>query len=168
MQRLRVSKYNKSYRNELGHYLRDDWTSIGDVGRVCEGELVTMEEYERVENNYLKTLREVADLFAVSDFEVRSLEIYPSFGIKNLGFPLMNDMTIPVDNFLELAKRTLREELWAEFISSDLEVYFGYDYYMYLVFNQQMDKVKAIIEQNNLFWEENTYGYFDEQDYGDG
>ena len=48
MHHLRFSKYDIKYRNELGHYLRDDWTSISDVGKVCEDELLTMEEYEKL------------------------------------------------------------------------------------------------------------------------
>lgn len=48
--RIRFSKYDIKYRNVLGHYLRDDWTSIWDVGKVCEGVLVTLEEYERAES----------------------------------------------------------------------------------------------------------------------
>ena len=51
MNHLCISKYDIKYRNELGVYLRDDWTSFFDIGKVWEGELLTREEYERVEKN---------------------------------------------------------------------------------------------------------------------
>ena len=59
MNHLCISKYDIKYRNELGVYLRDDWTSFFDIGKVWEGELLTREEYERVEKNYLDALLDI-------------------------------------------------------------------------------------------------------------
>ena len=74
MHHLRFSKYDIKYRNELGHYLRDDWTSISDVGKVCEDELLTMEEYERVERNYLDALLDIIQTIGISHITIAHID----------------------------------------------------------------------------------------------
>ena len=53
MHQFRVTKYDPAYRNELGHYRRDEWTSFSDVGCEANGSVVTLGEYERVELAYI-------------------------------------------------------------------------------------------------------------------
>lgn len=117
--RIRFSKYDIKYRNELGHYLRDDWTSIWDVGKVCEGVLVTLEEYERVESQYLKTLEEVAKLLDVDSFQIAQLDKYDT-DWTYLGFPVEVGATVTIEQFLILSRLALREEIWVSFEHPDL------------------------------------------------
>ncbi|MGX7775704.1 hypothetical protein ACVV62_00770 [Streptococcus pluranimalium] len=160
---LSFSKYDSKYRNELGHYLRDDWTSIWDVGKVCEGVLVTLEEYERVENQYLKTLEEVAKLLDVDSFQIARLDKHDT-DWTYLGFPVEVGATVTIEQFLILSRLTLREEIWVSFEHPDLWVNFALDYYAYLGFNRSSDAIHRIIEANSLFWEKDKFDFYDEDD----
>ena len=111
---MNFSKYDIQYRNELGHYLRDDWTSFWDVGKICEGVLVTLEEYERVESQYLKTLEEVAKLWHVDSFRIRYID-YHDNDFSSLGFSVEVGAIVTMEQFLGLARLTLREEMWGSF-----------------------------------------------------
>ena len=86
MHHLRFSKYDIKYRNELGHYLRDDWTSISDVGKVCEDELLTMEEYERVERNYLDALLDIIQTIGISHITIAHID-WNDFTQNDFDFP---------------------------------------------------------------------------------
>ncbi|MGT2832889.1 hypothetical protein [Streptococcus halotolerans] len=159
--RLSFSKYDIKYRNELGHYLRDDWTSIWDVGKVCEGVLVTLEEYERVESQYLKTLEEIVKLLDIDSFRIRDVDYYDN-EFSDLGFPVKVGATVTIEQFLILAKLILREELWVSFEHPDIWVNFVDDYYVFLGFNRNLDGVKRIVKANHLFWEKEKTVFFDE------
>ena len=51
----RVTKYNPNYRHVKGHFLKEEWTSFDDIGRVFDGEMLTLEKYKNVESAYLQT-----------------------------------------------------------------------------------------------------------------
>ncbi len=53
--KIPITKYNPIYRNELGHYLKDEWTSISDIGTIYNGIEFTFDEYVKVENLYVKS-----------------------------------------------------------------------------------------------------------------
>lgn len=162
MNHLCISKYDIKYRNELGVYLRDDWTSISDVGKVCEGELVTMEEYERVEKNYLDALWDIIQTIGVSHFQIEGLR--PWVDKDLLDFPLVNGTIINREQCIALAKQILREKIWGHMTSEKLSIYFSYDYYVHISFEGDLDAVKAIIKKYNLFWETEDRGWFDEEE----
>ena len=52
---FRVTKYNPAYRDRRGSYLRDEWTSGDNIGRVFTGEVLTPDAYQRVEDVYAAT-----------------------------------------------------------------------------------------------------------------
>lgn len=163
MHYLRFSKYDIKYRNELGHYLRDDWTSISDVGKVCEDELLTMEEYERVEKNYLNTLHDIAQTVGATQFQINGIEMW-DFDTDQLDFPLINGTSINLNQCLTLSQKILRNEIWCKIESEKLNIYFGHEYYIYISFDGDLDTVKAIIKKYDLFWEIQERGYFDGRD----
>lgn len=49
----RIIKYNPAFRDERGAYLKDEWTSVSDVGKSFDGEVLTFEEYYKIENAYV-------------------------------------------------------------------------------------------------------------------
>ena len=49
----RVTKYDPAFRNAQGAYSGDDWTSISDIGKTFAGEILTRDEYQRVEDAYI-------------------------------------------------------------------------------------------------------------------
>lgn len=163
MQHLRFSKYDIKYRDENGYYLRDDWTSISHIGDIKEGELLTREEYERVEKNYLNTLHDIAQTVGVTHFHINGIELN-GFDTDQLDFPLINGTSINLNQCLTLSQKILRNEIWCKIESEKLNIYFGYEYYIYISFEGDLDTVKAIIKKYDLFWEIQERGYFDGRD----
>src|SRR6266511_3987711 len=49
----RVTKYDSGYRDMLGTYLRDEWTSRRDIGREIDGHVLTEDEFDATVNKYL-------------------------------------------------------------------------------------------------------------------
>lgn len=70
----RVSKYNPKHRNEFGHYLKNDWTSFSDIGKVFNGEKLTYYDYFRVESNYVKVVASFMEFLKLKKLKVLNLE----------------------------------------------------------------------------------------------
>ncbi|CAM3496197.1 hypothetical protein STPL106120_09920 [Streptococcus pluranimalium] len=145
-------------QEERIHYLRDDWTSISDIGKVREGVLVTLEEYERIENAYINVLREVALTMSVATFEVLYLDIW-DVDTSKYDFKIEVGASLTLEQALLLSRHILREEMWCKLVNPHLEFHFGYDYYAYLYFDGDKERVKDIIKKHRLFWEERESPY---------
>jgi hypothetical protein len=51
----RVTKYDPAFWGERGAYLKDEWTSLSDVGKSFDGVGLTFEEYRKIEDAYVST-----------------------------------------------------------------------------------------------------------------
>ena len=69
MKQYRVTKYNPEYRNTDGTYSREEWTSYSDVG-----EIVSKEEYEKVENSYIESALNFLEEQNISKITITYLE----------------------------------------------------------------------------------------------
>ena len=58
--RFVIVKYNPRYYDEE-KYLRNEWTSFADVGLAFDDGILTMEDYIRVENNYISCIKEIVE-----------------------------------------------------------------------------------------------------------
>ncbi|MDR6594752.1 hypothetical protein ACFFSW_01975 [Saccharothrix longispora] len=100
------------------------------MGKVVGGEVVTLDEYLRVENAYLSCLRRLAERTGVTSLVVRSLEIradHPPFDLES-------GMELSLDLAIEVCREMLREGgVWCRLHRApDFYVHIGYDYYMYV------------------------------------
>ena len=69
MIRYDISKYTPDKYDETG-YCRD-WIAIGDIGNDFNGEVLTTEEYKRIEDNYIKALYYVLDYFKITRLKLK-------------------------------------------------------------------------------------------------
>jgi hypothetical protein len=69
-----VTRYDPARRDERGAYRGEKWTSISDVGKVFEGNKLTIDEYERVETSYVDAFIAFAEDSDVDRLQVRDLE----------------------------------------------------------------------------------------------
>src|SRR6516225_9224123 len=102
---FRVTKYDPAHRDARGAYTRDEWTSVGDIGRTVAGAVLTESEYQRVEDAYTAAavayLRE-AGLAAVM---VSGLENYASASL-----PFAEGSRLGLSEAGAVVRRLLREE----------------------------------------------------------
>lgn len=73
----RVTKYNPVYRDDNGHYKKDEWILVNDIGEEFDGTVLTAEEYLRVENLYVNAVLEFLECNKTDSLTVTSLVIDP-------------------------------------------------------------------------------------------
>jgi hypothetical protein len=123
----RITKYDPLLRNEHGHFLTEDWTSISDIGRTFAQRLLTQSAYQLVEDAYLSTIELFLNEAQISAMTLAAIEGHGT----DISFK--KGTSIGFKDILSLSRLTLREELWAKFtIPGKAYIHFGYDYYMYL------------------------------------
>lgn len=140
---FRVTKYDPAHRLPNGNYVKDEWTSVSDVGRAYGGEIVTCSEYLRVEALYvravrsfleasqLKTLR-VVDLQA-NDIETEAFPAELTEETRARAATVVDGMEVGGEDLDWIVRLALREALWCRLKGEHgFYVHFGYDYYMYL------------------------------------
>lgn len=148
MHQFRVTKYDPSFRNDKGYYLRDEWTSFLDVGKSYRGVVLTLTEYERVETAYVGAALGFLCDAGVYTLAARGVENpYHSPSAPTEGAQLETEA-------LEAALRSvLREEFWCRFECDSAFVHFGWDYYMYVGVSVPCEAAKATAQASGLFVE---------------
>jgi len=161
-----IVKYDPEFRNDQGHYMKDEWTSISDVGKIYDGKLFTIEEYEHIENLYIQAVFLILEFF-----HTRSIKITHIYKSKNsrartskekkliacmdmfaTGDVIRVNNKELITNLIKLRLREHAPEL--EVIvdrKSRSELVFGYDYYMYLKTNIDVSSVLEEIDTFGLF-----------------
>ncbi|MVX58282.1 hypothetical protein E5983_01155 [Streptococcus danieliae] len=162
MPALSIHKYDKSNPNYV-----DDWISISDIGASFYGKVLTLEDYLEVENRYVQTIEKILTLFNINSLEVRELE--KSFSLQfqkktsllnsnqcQLYQQLDNGFLLTGATISELIRFNLREAVWCRLYSPDLQIHFGYDYYMYVqsMDAETLEQCKEIIRKENLYYQE--------------
>jgi len=72
MWQFRITKYDPSKRNEMGHYMdRDEWTEYSDVGKS-----VSLSEYERIEKLYIDAALKLCSISEIEYLNMTYLEDY--------------------------------------------------------------------------------------------
>lgn len=158
---IRVSKYNPIFRDKNEAYKKSEWISYYDIGKCFEGEVFTEEQYLAVENGYLNVIKNLYEIYPSLILHIEGLEPID----KNID-RWQDDDEITRDKIEELVRAILREKVWCKLINENVEVHFGYDYYMYIVFIKgysirSIIKYLKIIRQNGLFIEKKPVIYYE-------
>lgn len=146
----RVTKYNPKFRDVNMHYKREDWTSISDVGESFDGELLTQEIYNRIEFNYIFIATAILLEGNVPFLEVTDLEMRDETNLLGLN---QNSIITP-DYWGYFFQKVLREDIWCKFSYGNNYVHFGYDYYMFLGVEIEIEASKILANKLNIFIED--------------
>ena len=145
----RVSKYDLRFRIN-GIYTRDEWTSIGDVGKYYESKKFTLEQYIEVENNYVDFVEDCLRLLKVNSMKIIGFES------RGYGCPYTNRQRLyDKELLLSVVRDCLREKCWCRLIAPEMMITFGYDYYLYIKCPLKSTVIFEIASNHNLFVEEN-------------
>ncbi|MGX7263948.1 hypothetical protein [Enterococcus crotali] len=131
----RITKYNPKYIKE--EYIKNEWTSVSDIGTEFQNHKFTYEEYLEYENSYVNKIIEIMKLNQITNLKVIDLEKYSYEELdyltsKELFDFLEEGVNISLGKLAPVIRLVLRENIWAKLIGeSDIFVHFGYDYYMY-------------------------------------
>lgn len=157
-----VTKYDPVFRNEKGHYLKDEWIGFGQLGDTFDGELLTLEIYLRIESKYIdaaysffefhncdKIVLRNIEKYNMEDYDLEDKNVLASFYHK-----VSEGDTIPINELQMVVKLILRECMWCELfcISSNIvALRFGYDFYMYFNSDKDMSPLFKRVEGLGLY-----------------
>ncbi|WP_323637291.1 hypothetical protein [Pectobacterium polaris] len=117
----RITKYRNIDDYGNFHSSPDEWTGFFDVG-----DKVDIDEYRRVESQYIDFILEACSFFSVSELKLKDVEL-------NSDVNYSENQKIKVNRIEDLVKSILREDIWCKLVSDSIEFHFGYDFYMYLL-----------------------------------
>jgi hypothetical protein len=159
----RVTKYDPALRNPQGNYLGDDWASISDIGRSFAGKLLTYEDYFASETAYVEAAMGFMEAAGFSALQVKGLnnsrigELKPG-ELRDIALvpALVQSKTMLEGSGLaDIIRMVLREILWCRLMrKSQLYLFFGWDYYMYIGSTSPSHKAIESARKNGLFVEE--------------
>jgi hypothetical protein len=157
----RTTKYDPMLRDSNGHYVKDEWTSYSDVGRIYNNTVFTLEAYLETEKIYSKAINSFMDCLNVTHLRIRSLEknTFPSnlsiYSIEtiNVVTSLQEGMYLDKNTILFIVPLILREIIWCKLESETMYIHFGYDYYMYIGSKDACLKAIDVIQYQGLFVE---------------
>ena len=149
MNEYRVTKYNPAFRNQYGHYMKDEWTILKQVGQTFSGVVLTSEEYKRVEDAYVQVALNFLGESGLTSLKVAGLE-----NLQNRTLDFSNDQVLALDRIGEIIRSVLREEYWCRLEVNEGFLHFGWDYYMYIGVAHSCPKAEALAVELGLFVEE--------------
>ena len=145
MMTYRISKYNPLYRNKDGSFMKNEWTSISDVGKNYNGRIFSMQEYLETEKKYLACFMELLKKDDICTLQVQELEG------NAVCWQEGQELSLPeIENF---CRQCLREQIWGKLESTRFFIHFGYDYYSYVGTELPPEIVASICEKKGLFSE---------------
>jgi hypothetical protein len=158
--KLSITKYNPIDRNSEGIYLKEEWTSISDIGKFFDGNLFTKEEYLRTERKYIQSVFFIIDFFEVDKIRIQNLYKYTNkkwfknnkqVNLSKFHSILHSGMIIGIYRTFEIEKIikiALREIASLEIeINPSTKITFGYDYYMYLESSELKQGLEPVISK---------------------
>lgn len=166
-----ITKYDPCLRDERRRYMKEDWIAISDIGKVFEGEKLTIENYKKVEDAYVSAIESILNLMKIPKLHADNL--YRSYSLEKLReyseqykelytpeiieyFTNVNRKKVikrqEVDTLVRLL---LREDLgvWSLLYKNNLEISIGYDYLMTVKTSVPLDSIISKIEENGMFVE---------------
>ncbi len=146
---LRITKYNPINRDSSGKYIADEWTSVSDIGQTFSKKIFDVDEYLRIEKNYVNAAVQMVEEFQVSNLRIVEIEEYRAFNhlphilvesTQYLMESFSSDIVIGKNNIQDIIRLVLRELIWCKVIGDEgFYIHFGYDYYMYIGSDRESD-----------------------------
>lgn len=157
----RVTKYDPSFRDANGAFLKEDWTSYSDIGRIFSGTPLSESEYLAVENAYLLSVEDFLREAGVEMLQLRGLENNARHALLQFIQPLA---LLSVPQCVDFSRIALREISWGKLVAPGRAyVHFGYDYHMYLGLPKMCPKAIAAAHTRGLFVEQFRSPYLRER-----
>ncbi|AZQ57274.1 hypothetical protein EJ994_17340 [Maribacter sp. MJ134] len=141
MTKFQISKYDPAFKTEEGKYLKDDWTSISDIGKIYDGKLLTVDDYLDVEAKYINVIKKILDETESSYLRVVGLEKFDDSlnKIDNVPYDNKSDeiyksleegKVLNLNDAIILTKLILRENVWCYLTNKYVTIQIGNDYYL--------------------------------------
>ncbi len=152
---VEVNKYSPAmFRNR--RFLRDDWTSVSQVGETWGGEVVTVARYLAVEDLYVRAVTRFMDAAGIDEVCVHGREQWEDRELTGLPLPPRaaphEGERIAAPDTGDVLRRFLRELAWAELaVAPRFLVHPGYDFRLLIATNVDTTAVEEEVRRSGLF-----------------
>lgn len=157
-----VTKYDPIFRNENGHYTKNEWIGFFQIGKKFDDGELTFESYKRMEEKYIQAAMEFFRFHHCDQIFLKNIEKYDMSGYKYDDKAELSDFidtisegeTASISAIGLLVKVILRELFWGEIfcISSDsIACRFGHDFYMYFNSDRDLNDLFVRVRQLGLY-----------------
>lgn len=153
MFQCRITKYNPAFRVD-GKYTKEEWTSMGDIGKVYDGKVFTQEEYEKTEQKHIDCLLALVALTGLHTMRIQKLE-------ADVKTSWRENQEIALAQLPLLIRDCLREKCWCQLHHENAYIHFGYDYNVYFGTDVPYEQCDEICCKYGLFCEEIISPYSD-------
>lgn len=75
MPQWRITKFDPHFRDRRGHYVREEWTDVSQIGQSIGGRVFTVDEYLNVESKYVNAVTAFLTETGVASVQVCSLQV---------------------------------------------------------------------------------------------
>ncbi len=145
---IRVTKSDPAYRDRRGAYLRDEWTSVSDIGRAFAGVVLTEADHQRVEDAYATAAVAFLQEVGLTSLAVAGLENHAA-----LPLPFVDGLQLGLAEVGEVVRRVLREEFWCRLEGPEAFIHVGYDSSMSVGVPAPASGAEVLVSQLGLFVE---------------
>ncbi len=164
MIKYRISKYNPKFRDDDGVYLKNEWTSMSDIGKTFDGKVFVKQEYEYVEKNYLNFFVQLCSIYKVDKINIRKIEIYDAdYLMKDIvSLPILYNSiklknkkicNVTISQATKFLQYCLREKCWGEIVVGSLCLDIGYEYYLNISSRFEIMSIEDLANKNSLYVE---------------
>lgn len=165
----RITKYDQSQRNESGAYIGPSaWTCYSDVGETFDGEVLTIEEYLRVESAYIGAAIKLFEESGLPYLRFTRMQAHEwqKEEMRTEGYPLYDPVFETIEfteDAIVLPKHmpTVLKMIFRGFADASLEwrhkfyVHIGWDFYMYVGTNKADEGTVDAVHSTGLYVERN-------------
>ena len=148
MQQWCVCKYDPVHRDTFGRYLKDEWTSVSDIGSTFEDGLLTRESYIEVEHRYLALVEALMNRLGVPHMMGRHLSRYRFQSQLDSEPPTKrsNKDVLDPPETIRMVRDLLRENYWCRLVyKRRLWIAPGYDFYLHFACDElRLDELKQL------------------------
>lgn len=162
-----IVKYSPKNYDENGVYTIDEWTSRCDVGKSYQGKIFTLDDYLKVEQQYIDVILSIMSVVGCKYLTIKYLEAnkkavaeeIESSKYKNTdsrllkSLPLLEEKRrIHYKKISDIVRLCLREYLYVELSNQEhkLSIEFGYDYYLNVSCSLSNTVLHDIVKQTGL------------------
>ncbi|MBO6079512.1 MAG: hypothetical protein J6P54_00940 [Bacteroidales bacterium] len=157
-----IVKYKPQYYKD-GIYTKNEWISVSDIGSSFDGEVLTKEEYLRVEAAYVDTVKELLGISGVKFLTIVNPNTYylrreKAFNKENKALyqivsSLKEGQRIAVSKIDTVLKACLRELFWCAMVNEakKVQVDVGYDYYLHFHSRLPEETISKIARSHGLY-----------------
>lgn len=158
-----LSKFPPSQTDDSWTFASNGWNSVADIGKEYGTYVLDEHEYYRMEMKYCEAILLICEHFKVNCLRIMRLEKFGFCGEK-IAYPqellsfydsLVEGSLIDAENFSNICRLGLRENLWCFLYAQTVHfnLAFDYDYYISIVCEKIPDAIVQKILDLGLYLE---------------